>query len=371
MLGLLGLSLWGGAAPGCAGTKPQLAPAVSQRAVTADQVLAILRRRHVDPALSPAQLSERAFDALLRALDPDAACAGARARLLPQRPHTLDALRAGHTDFVQLLASACTGQSLPEDAAAARALDALAKAFDPHSAFLSEEELAAERASIHAGLPEALQARGRLIDHDGVQLALIVLPGFYLQSDGRSAARDVRYLIDELTRAGARSIVLDLRGNRGGVIEEALRLLAALGCEGDVARVRWAGGALEALRVAVDVEAYRGPLALVIDGGTAGVSETFAGAIQDARRGALIGQRSAGHGSAQTLVLLSSPKGASAGAVRVTDRGFLRLSGAAIEDAGVTPDVALEAIGEPGAVDGPLGLRIAEALGHEPVKPAP
>jgi carboxyl-terminal processing protease len=91
------------------------------------------------------------------------------------------------------------------------------------------------------------------------------------------------------------------------------------------------------------------------------MSELFAGAIQDRGRGALIGARSAGHGSAQTLVLLSSPKGQGRGAVRVTDRQFLRLAGSPIEGHGITPDIALEAVSSPGALDDETIARVLGA----------
>ena len=104
--------------------------------------------------------------------------------------------------------------------------------------------------------------------------------------------------------------------------------------------------------------AYRGPLALLIDADTAGVSEVFAAAITDRSRGRTYGARTHGYGSAQTLVFLQSPKGAPEGALRVTDRYFVRLNGEPIEGRGLAPDRALPST----ATDDALAREIAEDL---------
>jgi carboxyl-terminal processing protease len=95
------------------------------------------------------------------------------------------------------------------------------------------------------------------------------------------------------------------------------------------------------LRAGENEPLWRGPLVVWIDARTASASELFAAALQDRGRALLIGERSYGKGTGQTLVLLSSPLGATSGAVRVTDRFFFRIDGRALQRVGVTPDVAI------------------------------
>jgi C-terminal processing protease CtpA/Prc len=335
---------------GCA-TAPAAQPeGTSRTAVTAGQVYAVLERHGVTAAPADALQSARAFDAVLHALDPGSDCAAQRDSLLGWRAGLGAALRAGDVRFVRAAAQRCAQRTLDDVAAEALALDALAKAFDPHSSYVTAERLAALRAAMHGALPEAAQARGRIVAQGDARVGLVVLPSFYLQSDGRSASRDVRFIVGELLGQGATLIALDLRGNGGGVIAQAAQLAAALGCRGAIAQVATRGNGASELRAPEDTAAYRGPLALLVDAGTAGVSEVFAAAVQDQARGRVAGTRTRGHGSAQTLVLLQSPKGAQSGAVDVTDRYFLRIGSEPIEARGVMPDLALELpAGDPGA----------------------
>jgi carboxyl-terminal processing protease len=135
--------------------------------------------------------------------------------------------------------------------------------------------------------------------------------------------------------------VLDLRGNAGGVISEAVRSLAALGCVGEVGRARDRGGKIEVLRASARPDAYRGPLMVLVDGASASASELFASAVQDSGRGAVVGARSYGKGVHQSLIHLSSPLGASLGALQVTSRELQRAGGRPLQGRGVTPDLAV------------------------------
>ena len=281
-------------------------------------------------------------------------------------------MRTGALAPVRIAALACTGARVAPGRAEALAFDAIAKAFDPHAGFIDAAGLAAEQRALHQPLPEAQQARGRIADPAGERVGWIALPSFYLQASGRSASRDVAYVIAELRAQGATAIVLDLRRNRGGVIEEALRLAALLGAAGPFAREQRAGGAIHELQAPAPSDAaapvYRGPLALLVDADTAGVSEVFAAAIADRARGRTYGARTHGHGSAQTVVLLQSPKGAPEGALRVTDRYFVRLNGRPIERRGVAPDRDLPASATDDTAARSIGedLRAAPLPAHRP-----
>jgi C-terminal processing protease CtpA/Prc len=229
----------------------------------------------------------------------------------------------------------------------ARLLDALAKTDDPHSAYVTAAALAALRAEIAGEVREDQLARGRIVEHEGVRIGWIALPSFYLLHDGRSSTSDLRFIAAQLAERGAQLLLLDLRGNGGGVIAEAVRLAGALAGSGPISYVLTRDDGSEAMRAGAAPPIWRGPLVVWIDARTASVSELFAAALQDRGRALLIGERSYGKGTGQTLVLLSSPLGATSGAVRVTDRFFFRIDGTALQRNGVTPDVVITAASRP------------------------
>ena len=339
--GALALLLLGQA---CA-SSPAPEPPLSARAITARRVTDILEQRHVTHLRLDDRVSARVFDALLQRLDPDTACAAHRAELQAQRLRLDDALRAGNFGAAREASRLCAGHAASGTDAEALLLGALAKAYDPHSAFLSPAQLAALRAEIHAPPSPEREARGRLVNHDGAHIAWIVLPSVYLH-DRRSASRDVHAIMLQLaTFQGADITLLDLRGNGGGVIEEAVRLLGVFVHDGPLASELRSDGSAKVLIARAPAESYYGPLVVLVDAATASVAEVFAGAIQDRARGVVIGQRTQGKGSGQTLVLLSSPTGAPAGAVNVSDRLFYRLDGQPLQRLGVTPDIELAADG--------------------------
>jgi carboxyl-terminal processing protease len=206
-------------------------------------------------------------------------------------------------------------------------------------------------AEIQSELPEARSARGRIVEHDDTRIGLIVVPGIYLQHDGHSTSHDVRFIAGELIAQGAAVLLLDLRGNGGGVIEDAVRLAGVFAGAGPVAFEHASDGSERRLASNEAQLAWHGRVVVWVDAGTAGASELFAGAMQDRGRALVIGERTYGEGTGQTLVLLSSPLGASAGAVRVTDRVFFRLDGKALQLKGVTPDIELAPAGAPRATE--------------------
>jgi hypothetical protein len=226
------------------------------------------------------------------------------------------------------------------DDARTRELDALAATYDPFCHYLDAAALARRRSQAYGSGPAL--ARGRIVERDGARVALIELPSFYLSTE-RSASGDVAFIARELQARGASVLVLDLRGNGGGVVAEALALAGALLGGGALAYQRDAAGVVSVLRGGERASPWAGPLVLLLDRGTASMAELFAAALQDRGRALLIGERSYGKGLAQTLVLLSSPLGPAQGAVEVSERAFYRLDGRALQGAGVTPDVELAA----------------------------
>ena len=183
------------------------------------------------------------------------------------------------------------------------------------------------------------------------RIGVIKLPGFYQDFEGRrlkkddyaSATRDVDKLLTQLSADKVDGVVLDLRNNGGGSLDEAIELTGLFIDRGPVVQVRESGG-----RVVVNGDddagiAWEGPLAVLINRGSASASEIFAGAIQDYGRGLVIGETSFGKGTVQNLVDLDrwpANEEARFGQVKLTIAQFFRVSGGSTQNKGVVPDVA-------------------------------
>jgi carboxyl-terminal processing protease len=188
-----------------------------------------------------------------------------------------------------------------------------------------------------------------------LRVGVITIPGFYQDiaaqnagdDDYRSTTRDVRRLIAELRKEDVDGLVLDLRGNGGGYLPEATALTGLFVDRGPVVQLKDTSGRLEVLEDPEPGIAYDGPLAVLIDRFSASASEIFAGAIQDYRRGVVLGQRTFGKGTVQNLVPLDrwSPRPVN-GQLTVTIGKFYRVTGESTQHRGVEPDVPL-----PSAID--------------------
>jgi carboxyl-terminal processing protease len=201
---------------------------------------------------------------------------------------------------------------------------------------------------------EAQAARKSLktVERDGktLKVGVINVPGFYSDYDGqragdtnyRSTTRDVRRLIDELKSEGIDGLVLDLRGNGGGFLPEAQSLTGLFVDRGPVVQVQFSNGQKEVLDDSDAGVAYDGPLVVLIDRFSASASEIVAGAVQDYRRGVVVGQRSFGKGTVQNLVPLSRWSARPVnGQLTVTIGKFYRVTGESTQHRGVEPDVEL------------------------------
>jgi carboxyl-terminal processing protease len=183
-----------------------------------------------------------------------------------------------------------------------------------------------------------------------LKVGVINVPGFYSDyeaqragnEDYRSTTRDVRRLIDELRKEKIDGLVLDLRGNGGGFLPEAQSLTGLFIDRGPVVQVKFSTGEKEVLDDADAGTAYGGPLAVLVDRFSASASEIFAGAIQDYRRGVVLGQRTFGKGTVQNLVPLSKWSSRPVnGQLTVTIGKFYRITGESTQHRGVEPDVPL------------------------------
>jgi carboxyl-terminal processing protease len=182
------------------------------------------------------------------------------------------------------------------------------------------------------------------------RVGVINVPAFYqdveAQNAGdkefRSTTRDVRRLINELKAEKIDGLVLDLRGDGGGYLPEAVALTGLFVDKGPVVQLKVTTGELEVQDDTDPGVAYSGPLAVLVDRFSASASEIFAGAIQDYHRGVVLGQRTFGKGTVQNLVPLDrwSPRPVN-GQLTVTIGKFYRVTGESTQHRGVEPDVAL------------------------------
>ena len=181
-------------------------------------------------------------------------------------------------------------------------------------------------------------------------IGIISLPSFYEDFAGRSsgakdfksASRDVEKLLIDLKKAKVDSVLVDLRGNGGGSLSEAIELTGLFIGSGPVVQQRNAQG-----KVWVDSSkrakaVWDGPLGVLINRGSASASEIFAAAIQDYGRGLIIGEPSFGKGTVQTIVNLDQVARNGKpqfGELKMTVAQFFRINGGTTQLKGVDPDI--------------------------------
>jgi carboxyl-terminal processing protease len=183
-------------------------------------------------------------------------------------------------------------------------------------------------------------------DGNNRKIGVIEIPAFYIDfaalrrgdENYKSTTRDVRLLIDELEEQDVEGLVIDLRNNGGGSLQEANDLTGLFIEYGPTVQIRsaerrvWRDGKRQ--RSAY----YAGPVAVLINRLSASASEIFAGALQDYGRGIVIGDRSFGKGTVQTLLDLPE------GQLKVTESKFYRISGDSTQHRGVVPDISFPSL---------------------------
>ena len=189
------------------------------------------------------------------------------------------------------------------------------------------------------------------------QVGVISLPTFYQdfaargqgEKDFKSATRDVSRLLDELKRDKVDSVLVDLRNNGGGSLNEAIELTGLFIGKGPVVQQRNSAGEVTVESDNNATLAWDGPLGVLINRGSASASEIFAATIQDYGRGLIIGEPSFGKGTVQTLVdldQLAHNDKTTFGELRVTIAQFFRINGGTTQLRGVTPDISFPGIAD-------------------------
>lgn len=194
-------------------------------------------------------------------------------------------------------------------------------------------------------------AKSEIIQLDnGGAIGVIKVPAFYSdytaqqagKQDYRSTTRDVRRLLEELQHSDLDGLVIDLRGNGGGSLAEALELTGLFIATGPIIQTRDYSGNIEINGDPYPDISYGGPLAVLVNRNSASGSEIFAGAIQDYRRGIIIGEPTFGKGTVQNIIDLNQFTETPAedhGRLKATVAQFYRVSGGSNQYLGVTPDI--------------------------------
>ena len=182
------------------------------------------------------------------------------------------------------------------------------------------------------------------------RIGVITLPTFYQDFDARrrgdadykSATRDVERLLGELSAEKVDGVVVDLRNNGGGSLDEATDLTGLFIDKGPVVQIRDASGRVEEKSDRRAGTAWSGPLAVLVNRASASASEIFAAAIQDYGRGVIIGEPTFGKGTVQNLLNMDDMarnEKPTYGDLKMTVQQFFRINGGSTQLRGVTPEI--------------------------------
>ncbi len=229
------------------------------------------------------------------------------------------------------------------------------------------------------------EARAEIIEPSGDggkarRLGWITIPSFYgedqagISKHPKSLTRDVRKLLKRLEAENIRGLVLDLRGDGGGLLAEAVSLSGLFLGKGPVVQVKNGDGSIEVARSNASA-AYNGPLVVLTDRLTASAAELFSGALQDYGRAVILGgERTFGKGTVQAILELGDylrGRGRNkdqAGALQLTIAKFYRVAGGSNQLQGIIPDIQL-----PSPEDLPYSgeSAVKDPLPYDQITPAP
>jgi len=194
---------------------------------------------------------------------------------------------------------------------------------------------------------EEQAAKSKIISIDSesrnYRVGIIELPAFYIDFNAwrerdpnfRSSSRDVENILKSFNKDNVDAVLVDLRGNSGGSLYEANKLTGLFVASGATVQVKESSGNIRPWGDGRAKQIWKKPVGVLVDRYSASASEIFAGAIQDYKRGIVIGHRTFGKGTVQRLDDLS------AGQIKITESKFYRVSGSSTQAKGVEPDIVL------------------------------
>ncbi len=196
---------------------------------------------------------------------------------------------------------------------------------------------------------EETYAKSSIVEKNGLKYGVIYLPKFYIDfenNDSRDAGKDMAVEVDRLKKEGVQGIIIDLRDNGGGSLKTVVDIAGLFIEEGPVVQIKSAAGKKEVLYDKDKRIQWDGPLVIMQNSFSASASEILAAAIQDYRRGIIIGSKqSYGKGTVQNVIDLNQfVRGSSMGdlgALKTTTQKFYRITGGSTQLEGVSSDVAI------------------------------
>jgi carboxyl-terminal processing protease len=217
----------------------------------------------------------------------------------------------------------------------------------------------------------------RMVNGKKVKIGVVVLPTFYIDiaalqrgdANYKSTTRDVKKLIQELKKESVQGIIIDLRNNGGGSLQEAVELTGLFISKGPVVAVKDHFGLTKAEEDRDDNILWDGPLTVLVNRFSASASEIFAAALQDYDRALIVGEKTYGKGTVQQLTDLNNfvqIDGKKLGQLKLTIAKFYRISGGSTQFNGVVPDIEFPSLYS----DEEFGEGASEfALPYDEIKP--
>lgn len=195
-------------------------------------------------------------------------------------------------------------------------------------------------------------AKSALLNNNKAKVGYIHLPSFYTDFTGNGSgahrcATDMRNEIEKLKKTGVKSLIIDLRDNGGGSLQEVVMMAGLFFPKGPVVQVKDRVGHIKVMEDYNPDVVWDGPLAVMVNHGSASASEILAAALQDYKRAVIIGTPTFGKGTVQSFLDLDGylmPQFDTIkpiGQVKVTQQKFYRVNGGSTQLKGVTPNVLL------------------------------
>ncbi|HEU0136013.1 MAG TPA: carboxy terminal-processing peptidase, partial [Flavobacterium sp.] len=196
---------------------------------------------------------------------------------------------------------------------------------------------------------EETYAKSSIVEKNGLKYGIIYLPKFYIDFDNansRDAGKDIAQEIKRLKAEKVQGIVIDVRDNGGGSLKTVVDIAGLFIEEGPIVQIKSAGKKKEVLFDRDNKVEWDGPLVVMVNSFSASASEILAAAIQDYKRGVVLGSKQTyGKGTVQNVIdlnqfLRSSDLG-DLGALKTTTQKFYRINGGSTQLEGVRSDVAM------------------------------
>jgi carboxyl-terminal processing protease len=196
---------------------------------------------------------------------------------------------------------------------------------------------------------EETYVKSSVVEKDGYKYGIIYLPKFYIDfedQNSRDAAKDVAIEVERLKNEGVQGIVMDVRDNGGGSLKTVVDIAGLFIEQGPIVQIKSAAGKKEVLYDRDSKVQWDGPLVVMINEFSASASEILAAAIQDYKRGVVIGSKqSYGKGTVQNVIDLNQFVRGSTygdlGALKTTTQKFYRINGGSTQLEGVKSDIAI------------------------------